>query len=143
MTSNNNKVYYIAGVWDLFHVGHLNAIKKARKIAGSDTLIVGVVTDSSAKEYKGIVPIISYSQRKAIIEILSFPDQVVKQNVQFSVEQMKKLKVDAVLLGDDWRKKMPTRLKRMSSVIKIIYLPRTKRISSFLIKKKIICEAIK
>lgn len=136
MTSNN-KVYYIAGVWDLFHVGHLNAIKKARKTAESNTLIVGVVTDSSAKEYKGIVPIISYSQRKAIIEALIFPDRVVRQNVQFSVEQMKKLKVNVVLLGDDWQKKMPPRLKKMSSVIKIIYLPRTKRISSFLIKKKI------
>ncbi len=135
MTSN--KIYYIAGVWDLFHVGHLNAIKKARKIAKSNTLIVGVVTDSSAKEYKGFAPIISYLQRKTIIEALSFPDRVVRQNDQFNVEQMKKLKVNVVLLGDDWRKKMPPHLKRMCSVIKIIYLPRTKRISSFLIKKKI------
>jgi glycerol-3-phosphate cytidylyltransferase len=61
-------IVYISGVWDLFHVGHLNAIRNARLLG--DMLIAGVVTDEFCAEYKGRPPIIPFEQRRAVIEAL-------------------------------------------------------------------------
>jgi len=131
------KVYYSAGVWDLFHIGHLNAIRKAREIAKSGTLIIGVSTDELAKRYKGEFPIIPYEQRRAIIESLIYPDQIVTQTRQFDREKMKELGVDVVLMGEDWKEKMPPHLKKLTLLVKVIYLPRPKGINTTEIKNRI------
>ena len=132
----DKKVYYMAGVWDMFHIGHLNAIKAARKIADSNILIIGVVSDESAHEYKW-EPIISYEQRAQIIEGLKYPDIVVEQKVQFCIKHMRELNVDEVLIGDDWKEKNPLHFQKMQEVIKVSFIPRTKGISSSLIKRRI------
>ena len=133
------KTYYIAGVWDLFHVGHLNVLKAAKIISGPNTLIVGVVSDEHAFEYKKIYPIIPYEQRKIIIEALSIANMVVKQDIQFSIEHMNELGVDAVLLGEDWKNLMPPHLKKMSEKISVQYMARTPDVSTSDIKKRIRC----
>ena len=131
------KVYYMAGVWDLFHVGHLNALIKARKEVGDNILIIGVVSDESAFGYKKEYPIIPFIDRMAIIQALTIPDKVVIQHIQFDIEHMKSLKVDEVLLGEDWADKNPSHLKKMMLVIPVTYIPRTKGISTTEIKKEI------
>jgi len=128
---------YIAGVWDLFHVGHLRAIKRAWELAGLRQLIVGVVTDEHALEYKGAKPVIPYRQRFEIIDSLWYPSRVVPQTKQFSVEHMKSLDVNTVFLGKDWKDKMPLHLKRMMSDIEVIFIPRTSSISTTEIIEKI------
>jgi glycerol-3-phosphate cytidylyltransferase len=69
---NNARIVYISGVWDLFHIGHLNVIKCAR--ARGDFLVVGIVTDEFAIEYKGEPPVIPFEQRRAIVESVRYVD---------------------------------------------------------------------
>lgn len=133
----NKKVYYIAGVWDLFHIGHLRAIKKAREIAGKDFLIIGVVSDEHAKDYKNKKPFVSFEHRFRLIEELPYADKVVRQDVQFDISHMRQLGVDEVLLGEDWKRKNPPHFQKMQKVIKVSFIPRTRDISSSLIKKRI------
>ena len=104
------EVFYIAGVWDLFHVGHLHAIRNARIRAKDNILIVGVVTDEHCLEYKGFRPIIPYLERSKIIAALKYPDAVVPQFKQFDLKHMTQLKVNTVLLGANWKTQMPAHL---------------------------------
>ena len=136
------KRYYIAGVWDLFHVGHLRAIKTARLLISDDTLIVGVVTDESVLKYKGLSPIIRFEQRYEIISALKYPDVVIRQSQQFCIGHMRHLGIDTVFLGEDWAAKMPDKLREMSQHVEIIYLPRTEGISTKAIKEGI-CQLSK
>lgn len=135
--SGKCETFYIAGVWDLFHVGHLRAIRKAREIAGDNKLIVGVVSDEHCREYKGFEPIIPYAHRLEIIEAMKEPDEVVRQDAQFCLVHMKFLKVDGVFLGDDWAIDQPPHLIKMSKEIPIIWLKRTQGVSTSDIKNRI------
>lgn len=73
--ANSIEIVYISGVWDLFHVGHLNVIWQAKALG--DVLIVGVVTDEFAMEYKGQLPLIPFEQRCAIVKSIQYVDVVV------------------------------------------------------------------
>jgi glycerol-3-phosphate cytidylyltransferase len=126
--------YYIAGVWDLFHIGHLRALMKAREIASWNHLIVGVVTDEDAERYKGQRPIINERERFLIIEALACTDRVVFQDVQFSINHMAELGIDKIIIGEDWNGKMPEELTKR---YEIIYIPRTEGVSTTLIKERI------
>ncbi len=128
-------IYYMAGVWDLFHVGHLKAIKMAREIAGKDFLIIGVVSDEHAKDYKNKNPFISFKHRFQLIKELPYADKVVKQEVQFDISHMKRLGVNEVLLGDDWKENNPPHLQKMRECVKVTFIPRMKEISTSLIIK--------
>lgn len=130
-----NKRVFIAGVWDLFHVGHLNAIMAAEQLASY--LIVGVVTDRSAFEYKGEMPIIPFEQRSKIIDSLYCVDEVVETPEQFSIKQMDELEVDIVCVGADWKDKMTLALVKLQQHMEVVYLPRTKGIDTAAIKEKI------
>ena len=130
------KRVFIAGVWDLFHVGHLNALEAAT-VEPAHYLIVGVVTDESALEYKGELPIIPFDQRCQIIDALWFVDQVVPVPEQFSIAQMELLKVDIVYVGADWQKEITPTLVALENHLKVVYLPRTKGIDTGAIKAKI------
>jgi len=71
------KVGYTAGVFDLFHIGHLNILKRAKEYC--DYLIVAVSTDELVQEYKKRKPIFPYEERKAIVESIKYVDEVVPQ----------------------------------------------------------------
>ena len=64
------QIVYISGVWDLFHIGHLNVLERTKALG--DLLIVGVVTDEFAMEYKGEPPTIPFEQRRAIVEAIKY-----------------------------------------------------------------------
>lgn len=127
-------VVYCAGTWDLFHVGHLEMIRKARQHAANGILIVGVSSDKLVEEYKGAKPFVSFSERFRIIRALRFPDLVVPQTKQFNIEYMKELNVDVVILGTDWVEKMPDHLKAMMRHVRVYFEPRTSGISTSDIK---------
>ena len=134
------RIVFTTGTWDLLHSGHLNILKQAKK-AGR-YLIVGVSTNALIKKYKGIDPVMSYTQRKEIIESIRFVDEVVKQDNLLSIKQFKDLNIDLFILGDDWKnKKNIPGLTWLKKNNKIKFVPYTKALSSTSIKKKILKNA--
>lgn len=95
------KIGYTTGVFDLFHIGHLNILRRAKEMCGY--LIVGVSTDELAWEYKKKKPIIPYSERVAIVEAIRYVDKVVTQTTMDKMIAWEELKFDVMFHGDDWK----------------------------------------
>ena len=92
---------YTTGVFDLFHIGHLNILKQAKSMC--DKLIVGVTTDEYVKKYKNSSPSIPYAERAEIVRSIKFVDSVIPQLDHNKFEAWKKLKFDLIFVGDDWK----------------------------------------
>ena len=92
-------IVYTSGTFDMFHYNHLRMINYARSLA--DILIVGVSTDELVSSYKAN-PIIPFNERLQIIEALKTPDIVIPQHTLDHTEIVKKLNIDAFVVGDDW-----------------------------------------
>lgn len=128
------KIGYTTGVYDLFHIGHLNIIKNAKEMC--DYLIVGVSMDEVVKTYKHKIPIIPYEERFAIIEAIKYVDEVVPQTSMDKFEAWKKYKFDAIFHGDDWKgSDMYNEIeKKLKSVgCDMVFLPHTDGTSSTMI----------
>lgn len=126
---------YTAGVFDLFHIGHLNLLKSAKGLC--DKLIVGVSTDELVK-YKGKTPVIPFSDRIEIIRSIKYVDAVVAQENMDKLEMCQKLKADIMFVGDDWynsEKWQDYERQFEEAGIRIVYFPYTKNISSTQISK--------
>lgn len=95
------KVGYTTGVYDMFHIGHLNILKRAKEQC--DYLIVGVSTDELVKDYKHKTPVIPYEERKAIVEAIRYVDKVVPQTSMNKLEAWNELHFNAIFHGDDWK----------------------------------------
>ena len=95
------KIGYTTGVFDMFHIGHLNILKRAKEQC--DFLIVGVTTDELCFQRKQKYPIICESDRIAIVAELRCVDQVVPQENMDKLEAVKKYGADAVFVGSDWK----------------------------------------
>ena len=95
------KMGYTTGVFDMFHIGHLNILKRAKEQC--EFLIVGVTTDELCFQRKQKYPIICESDRIAIVAELRCVDQVVPQENMDKLEAVKKYGVDAVFVGSDWK----------------------------------------
>ncbi|APX92948.1 glycerol-3-phosphate cytidylyltransferase [Halomonas sp. 1513] len=92
---------YTTGVYDLFHIGHLNVLKRAK--LECDYLIVGVTTDELSESRKGKRPIIPFTERMEIVEHIKFVDEVVPQTNMDKFEAWNNLKFDKMFVGDDWK----------------------------------------
>lgn len=130
------KVGYTAGVYDLFHAGHLNILKKAKEQC--DYLIVAVSTDELVQKYKNKTPIIPYEDRKNIVESIKYVDKVVPQKERDKIAAFEKYKFDAMFVGDDWKdsdvfNSVDTYMKENGSS-GVIYIPYTKNISSTILR---------
>ena len=96
----NEIVVYTSMVADLFHIGHLNLIKRAKKLG--TTLIVGVIVDECVYEYKGRIPIFSTNERKSIISSIKYVDKVVLQYERDGTKVASNLnQIDVIVRGDD------------------------------------------
>lgn len=95
------KIGYVPGVFDLFHQGHLQLLRKAK--ARCEYLIVGVLTDELVIHFKSIKPIIPYAQRASIVSAISFVDRVVPVDFQNTekINAWKQLKFDCHFSGND------------------------------------------
>ncbi len=121
---------YTTGVFDMFHIGHLNLLRNAKSMC--DKLIVGVSVDKLV-QYKGKTPVIPYEDRAEIVRCCKFVDLVVPQYDMDKLTACKKLSVDLMFVGDDWyntEKWINIENQFKDCNIKIIYFPYTKRISS-------------
>lgn len=124
-------VGYTTGVFDMFHVGHLNIIEKAKEYC--DYLVVGVSTDDLVKSYKGKAPVIPYVDRKRIVESVKWVDRVIPQVDRDKLKAYDEIKYDVMFVGDDWRgdslfAKLEQELAARGA--KIVYFPYTQSVSS-------------
>lgn len=122
---------YTTGVYDMFHIGHLNVIRKAKEQC--DYLIIGISTDELAEKEKHKTPVIPYEERVAIVSALKYVDQVVPQSDIDKVAAWKRYHFNKLFVGSDWegtpRWKVYEEEFRPLGV-SIIYLPYTDGISS-------------
>ena len=121
---------YTAGVFDLFHMGHLNLLKNAKGMC--DKLVVGVTVDELVK-YKGKEAFIPFTERAEIVRACKYVDSVVPQEDMDKITMCRKLGASMLFVGDDWYgtekwKKYEEEAAKYG--IKIIYFPYTKSISS-------------
>lgn len=92
---------YTTGVFDMFHIGHLNILRRAKEKC--DYLIVGVSTDECVESYKHHTPMIPYEQRAAIVEAIKYVDEVVPQSTMDKLEFLKHRHFDVMFHGDEWK----------------------------------------
>jgi glycerol-3-phosphate cytidylyltransferase len=128
---NKKKIGYTTGVFDMFHIGHLNILKRAKEQC--DYLIVGVSTDEVVEAYKHKTPIICYEERKAIVEAIRYVDEVVPQTSMDKMEAWKTLKFDVMFHGSDWKgsdmyNRIIDEFKKIG--VEVVFLPHTDGVSS-------------
>ena len=121
---------YTTGVFDLFHIGHLNLLKSARGMC--DKLIVGVTTDELVS-YKGKKSLIPFEDRIEIVRACKYVDAAIPQYDMDKLSACKRLKASILFVGDDWydTEKWKQYERDFSAAhISIIYFPYTKGVSS-------------
>lgn len=126
---------YTSGVYDLFHIGHLNLLKNAKGMC--DKLIVGVTVDELVT-YKGKHAIIPFEDRIEIVRNIKYVDAAVPQYDMDKMTMCKKLKANILFVGDDWynSEKWNEYEKQFNEAgIEIVYFPYTKGVSSTQITK--------
>lgn len=127
---------YTSGVYDLFHIGHLNILKKAKE--SCDHLIVGVATDEETHRLKNNYPVIPFEERIQIIEALKFVDEVYEESNSDKLVVWKDLKYDVLFKGDDWKNnpKFDAYKEEFDKLgVKIEFFPYTKGTSSTHLKR--------
>lgn len=120
------------GTFDVFHVGHLNLLKRARSLG--DRLIVALSTDEFNLDMKNKVTAIPYKDRKEILEHLVCVDLVIPEtNWEQKIGDVLKYNVDIFVMGHDWEGEFDF----LSQYCEVQYLPRTENVSSTMIKNHI------
>jgi glycerol-3-phosphate cytidylyltransferase len=131
-------VGYTTGVFDMFHIGHLNILRRAKEKC--DYLIVGVSTDECVESYKHHLPMIPYEQRAAIVAAIKYVDEVVPQTTMDKMEFLKHHHFDVMFHGDEWKgtelyNKYEQEFAQYGA--RIEYLSHTDGISSTMLREKI------
>jgi len=132
------KVGYTTGVYDMFHVGHLNIIRRAKEQC--EYLIVGVTTDELCYARKKKYPIINETDRMAIVEAIRYVDRVVPQADMDKINAVKEFGADAVFVGSDWKGTDAWNQyeKEFAEVgCTVVYLDHTDGISSTILRDKL------
>jgi glycerol-3-phosphate cytidylyltransferase len=126
---------YTTGVFDMFHIGHLNILRKAKECC--DYLIVGVSTDELVESYKHKIPVIPFEERLAIVRAIRYVDEVVPQTTMDKFKAWEQLHFDAIFHGDDWKgSAMYNEIENKLSAVGVdmVFLPHTKGTSSTMLK---------
>lgn len=132
------KVGYTTGVFDLFHIGHLNILKKAKEQC--EFLIVGVSTDELVQSYKSKTPVIPFSERLAIVESIKYVDKVIPQKSMDKMSVWEEFHFDVMFHGDDWKNSSmyDEYEKEFSKIgVSLVFFPHTQGTSSTEISKEL------
>lgn len=129
---------YTSGVYDLFHIGHLNLLKNAKGLC--DKLIVGVTVDSLV-EYKHKRAVIPFEERIEIVRNIKCVDAAIPQEDLDKYKMWEKLHFDVLFVGDDWFKtprwkSLEAKFKKVG--VRVIYFPYTKTTSSTMINETLV-----
>ncbi len=130
---------YTTGVFDLFHVGHLNILKEAK--SKCNKLVVGVTTDELTKKLKNKSPIIPFEERKKIVESIKYVDEVYDQCEIDEIGDHRKIGFHIIFKGSDWENSakwnnLSEKFKEKN--VKIVFIPYTKTTSSTIITQKLV-----
>lgn len=129
---------YTTGVFDMFHIGHLNILRRAKSMC--DYLIVGVTTDELCFQRKNKYPIICEADRIAIVEAIRYVDKVVLQSDMDKLAAVKQNGVNIVFVGSDWKGTESWNKYEQDFAevgCKVEYLEHTDGISSSILREKI------
>ncbi|MFD5799472.1 adenylyltransferase/cytidyltransferase family protein [Streptomyces diastatochromogenes] len=129
------RIGYAPGVWDLFHIGHLNILREASRHC--DRLVVGVTSDELARRMKGRPPVIPLAERLDIVRSLRHVDEAVVEWEDDKVERWKAIGFHVVFKGDDWRgtPKWEALERHFAQVgVEVVYFPYTMHVSSTLLR---------
>jgi len=126
----NKTIGYISGVFDLFHIGHLNILINSKSMC--DQLIVGVTVDDLVA-YKNKKAVIPFQERLEIVRSIKYVDATIAQESMDKFKVWEKLKFDVLFVGDDWFetpkwKEIEEQFKEVD--VKVVYFPYTKSTSS-------------
>lgn len=132
---------YTTGVFDMFHIGHLRILQRAKEQC--NYLIVGVSSDEIVQKYKNKIPIVNVIDRMEIISSIKYVDKVVMQEDMDKYKAWEKLHYDVLFHGDDWKKtemynSIESKLGEVG--VDVVYLPHTPGISTTILTE-IIQEA--
>ena len=135
MVNQKTIIGYTSGVYDLFHVGHLNLLRNAANMC--DQLIVGVSTDELVA-YKNKKAVIPHSERMEIVRHIRGVDAVIPQENMDKFTMWEKLKFNVLFVGDDWYatekwKEIEDKFREVG--VKVVYFPYTKGTSSTLLNE--------
>lgn len=133
---SKRRVGYVPGVYDMFHIGHLNILRSAKDHC--DHLIAGVVSDEMAARAKGKLPVVPLAERLEIVRSIRFVDEVYAELVPEKLDVWRALRFDAIIKGDDWRgTPKGDKLERdFASVgVEVVYLPYTVQTSSTMLRE--------
>lgn len=126
---------YVPGAWDMFHIGHLNILLRAREHC--DRLVVGVVTDEALYAAKAKHPVIPLEERMEVVRALDLVDEVTTDFSSNKLEVWKRVRFDVLFKGDDWRgtAKGDKLEADMATVgVRVHYFPYTAHTSSTLLR---------
>lgn len=118
------------GTFDLLHYGHINLLRRAKSLG--DYLIVGLSTDEFNNTKKNKESYFDYENRKSLLDAVKYVDLVIPEETwEQKISDIQKYNIDVFVIGDDWKGKFDY-LK--DSGVEVVYLPRTKEISTSKIK---------
>lgn len=138
MEEKKYKIGYTTGVFDMFHIGHLNILKRAKEQC--EFLIVGVTTDALCQSRKNKLPIICEKDRVEIVESIRYVDKVVLQHDMDKLSAVKLYGIDAVFVGSDWQgtPSWNNYEKEFKEVgCDVVYLQHTEGISSTILRERV------
>ena len=129
------RIGYTTGVYDLFHVGHLNLLRRAK--SQCDWLVVGVSTDELVG-YKNKHAVITFEERNEIVKAIRYVDELVTQSDMDKLGAWKKYHFNVMFVGDDWKgtekwNKIEEEMRKVG--VQVVYFPYTKGTSSTLINE--------
>ena len=129
---------YVPGVFDLFHVGHLNVLTQARALC--DVLVAGVVSDEMCKQAKGIRPFVPLEERLAIVDGLRIVDATYAETTPDKLDAWRQVGFHQLFKGDDWRGTAQGQAleERLATVgARVVYFPYTVHTSSTALRRAI------
>ena len=135
---SRGRVGYAPGVYDMFHIGHLNILRNAR--LGCDHLVAGVVSDEMSLRNKGKTPVVPLAERLEIVSSIRYVDEAVVEDVPEKLAMWERLRFDVIIKGDDWRgtakgEKLEADFAPVG--VEVFYLPYTVHTSSTLLREHI------
>ena len=138
MMGDSMVIGYTTGVFDMFHVGHLNLLRRARE--NCDRLIVGVSTDEVVRAYKHHDPIVPYDERVAIVKAIRYVDEVVPQISMDKFAAWEQLHFNCLFHGNDWKgssmyNEVEAKLRAVG--VNVVYFPYTEGTSSTLLSESL------
>jgi glycerol-3-phosphate cytidylyltransferase len=131
------KIGYTQGTFDMFHIGHLNLLRQAKKMC--EKLIVGINSDALVQQYKNKTPVVNENDRMEIVRELRCVDEVIKCDTLKKTVVCRELHFDAIFIGSDWKgnaRWAQTEKDLVPFGADVVYLKHTDGISSTLLSEK-------